>query len=165
MIKNYSIICNNCGSENFTDDLDKNERVFLNCFNCENEIGEIIPRFYLFLEFILFLLNLSILVSIIVISGYFFDNYPDWKFSSGFVFCFTMMMSSIALHEFFHAFLDIFRRLWWRATRGWPDYSSTRNLWCGRDLVPRRPRPISSLRLLPLLATHAEATAAVTTQK
>ena len=79
-------------------------KVFLNCFNCENEIGEIIPRFHLFLEFILFVLNLSILVSIIVISGYFFENYPDWKFSSGFIFCFTVMMSSIALHEFFHAF-------------------------------------------------------------
>lgn len=104
MNKNYSIICTECRSENFTDDLDKNERVVLNCFNCDNEIGEVIPKFYLFIEFIFFLLNLSIFLLIIGISGYFFENYPDWKFSSGFVFCFTLMMASVALHEFFHAF-------------------------------------------------------------
>jgi len=38
------------------------------------------------------------------LSAYFFERYPDWKNFSGFIFAFSLMVASISLHEFFHAF-------------------------------------------------------------
>ena len=98
------ILCPYCESENGTAEISKKERMILNCFNCEEEIGELIPKILYLLEFFYFLLNIFIFALIIGVSGYFFENYPDWKYYSGFIFCFTLMITSVALHEFFHAF-------------------------------------------------------------
>ena len=98
------IECPYCESINDNSKIAQNERVYLLCHNCDEEIGEVIPASDFFYEFCHFLLNFLLYIFLIGLSAYFFENYPDWKITSGFVFTFGIMIFSIALHEFFHAF-------------------------------------------------------------
>ena len=98
------IICPYCESDNNCSEISQEERISLQCHNCDEEIGEVIPKLDLFYEFCHFVFNCLVYVFLIGSSAYFFENYPDWKNTSGFIFAFSVMITSIALHEFFHAF-------------------------------------------------------------
>ena len=79
----------------------KKIRSLIYCYNCEEPI---IPKKYFLYEFFYFLFNAFIFALIIAISAYSFENYSEWKNISGFVFLTSLMIASLALHEFFHAF-------------------------------------------------------------
>ena len=79
----------------------KKIRSLIYCYNCEEPI---IPKIYFLYEFFYFLFNAFIFALIIAISAYSFENYSEWKNISGFVFLTSLMIASLALHEFFHAF-------------------------------------------------------------
>ena len=98
------IVCPYCESVNDNSEISQEERVFLFCHNCDEEIGEVIPKLDYFYEFCHFAFNFLLYVCLIALSAEFFENYPEWKITSGFIFTFTIMIFSIALHEFFHAF-------------------------------------------------------------
>ena len=99
-----NINCPYCNADNDGKDLSQKDRTLLYCFNCDEEIGEVIPKIFFFYESFYFLFNIFIFVFIIGTSFYFFENYTEWKFAAGFTFLFTLTLASIALHEFFHAF-------------------------------------------------------------
>ena len=99
-----TIICPYCESDNNCSEISQEERVLLQCHNCDEEIGEVIPKLDFFYEFCHFVFNFLVYVFLIGSSAYFFENYPDWKNTSGFIFTFSVMIASVALHEFFHAF-------------------------------------------------------------
>ena len=98
------IVCPYCESINNNSEISPEERVFLLCHNCNEEIGEVIPKLDFFYEFCHFLFNFFVYVFLIGLSAYFFENYSEWKITSGFIFTFSVMIFSVALHEFFHAF-------------------------------------------------------------
>lgn len=99
-----NIICPYCNGDNDCSEIPQTERTPLYCFDCDEEIGEVIPKLDFFYEFCHFIFNCLIYVFLIGSSAYFFENYPDWKNPSGFILAFSIMIASIALHEFFHAF-------------------------------------------------------------
>ena len=99
-----SIVCPYCEGVNDNSEISQEERVSLFCHNCDEEIGEVIPKLDYFYEFCHFVFNFLVYVCLIGLSADFFENYPEWKIASGFIFTFSIMIFSIALHEFFHAF-------------------------------------------------------------
>ena len=56
------------------------------------------------IEFSYFFLNCFIFSIVIIVSAFFFENYPAWRSISGFIFSSCLILASVALHEFFHAF-------------------------------------------------------------
>ena len=65
-MKNF-IVCPYCESVNDNGEISQEERVFLICHNCNEEIGEVIPKLDFFYEFSHFIFNFFI--SLIVFSS------------------------------------------------------------------------------------------------
>ena len=99
-----NIICPYCDTDRDCSELSRRERVLIFCFFCNEEIGEIIPKSDYFYEFCHFVFNCLVYVFLLGLSAYFFETSNDWKNFSGFIFIFSLMIASISLHEFFHAF-------------------------------------------------------------
>ena len=99
-----NIICPYCDTERDCSELSRRERVLIFCFFCNEEIGEIIPKSDYFYEFCHFVFNCLVYVFLLGLSAYFFETSNDWKNFSGFIFILSLMIASISLHEFFHAF-------------------------------------------------------------
>ena len=51
------IVCPYCESVNDNGEISQEERVFLICHNCDEEIGEVIPKLDFFYEFCHFVFN------------------------------------------------------------------------------------------------------------
>ena len=101
---NSNIICPNCNTENDCSGMTREERMVLHCGVCDTEIGELVPKIFYIKELIYFIINALIFSLIIGVSAYAFENYNAWKSISGFIFFSSILLASIALHEFFHAF-------------------------------------------------------------
>ena len=99
-----NIVCPYCNTDNDCSELSRRERVHIFCFFCDQEIGEIISKLDYFYEFCHFVFNCFVYIFILGLSAYFFETSNDWKNVSGFIFIFSLMIASISLHEFFHAF-------------------------------------------------------------
>ena len=80
------------GGDNDCSEISPAERTPLYCFECDEEIGEVIPKLDFFYEFFHFIFNCLVYVFLIGSSAYFFENYPDWKNSSGFILAFSIMI-------------------------------------------------------------------------
>jgi Zn-dependent protease len=99
--------CSNCGRKNRTPALLDNT-IILRCAQCGEELGIRRPLAKIRLEVIHFALNLIALLTVPAVSFYFFNQYEVYRPLSGFIFCFSFAILSIALHEFFHAISAFF---------------------------------------------------------
>ena len=99
------IQCPYCNTpNNFTEFLSSQEHSSYNCADCEEEIWENIPKILLAYESFYFVLNALVYLIIIFVCAKFFTSYPEWRGATGFIFTFTIILASLSLHEFFHAF-------------------------------------------------------------
>ena len=95
--------CQICNFQSDFEEYNKNEELYLYCPDCEHLIKANIPFLSLFKEFILFLINSILLLSIPLTSLFLFEVYDKWDKYLPFIFLFSGSILSIAYHEFFHA--------------------------------------------------------------
>ena len=100
--------CPICSFQNDFQEYNKNEELYFHCLDCEYLIKANIPSLSLFKEFILFLINSILLLSIPLISLFLLETSDTWDNYLSFIFLFSGSILSIAYHEFFHAITAFF---------------------------------------------------------
>lgn len=95
--------CQSCNLQSDFEEYNKNEELYFYCPDCEHLIKANIPFLSLLKEFILFLTNSCLLLSIPLTSLFLFEIYDTWDKYLPFIFLLSGSILSIAYHEFFHA--------------------------------------------------------------
>lgn len=103
-----TLTCPSCKHQNDFEKYDNNEELYFYCGECDYLIKTNIPILALIREFFLFIINSIVLLSIPLLSLYFYEKYNVWDNYLPFIFLFSASIISVAYHEFFHAITAYF---------------------------------------------------------